>query len=128
MSRKKISTGHISEQAVGYSRAIVDGDTISFSGTTSQNEHGQVIGKSVYEQTCAIFDLFDSVLQQEGFSRSDVVFLRVYLVSMDQLGQFDRAFTEYYGTIHPCCTLVGIASLVDPKLLIEIECEAVKTL
>ena len=53
--------------------------------------------------------------------------LRVYLVDMDNLPQFDQAFKEHFGEINPACTLVGISDLVDEGLLIEIECIAEKS-
>ena len=62
------------------------------------------------------------VLESEVFALNDVVMVRVYLVDMKHVEDFDKAFIEYFHEIRPSCTLVGIKELVKPDLLIEIEC------
>lgn len=47
--RKNISTNTPSEKRVGYSRAVRINNRIYFSGTTSMDEKGDVVGKSLYE-------------------------------------------------------------------------------
>lgn len=124
--RKNISTHTPSEEKVGYSRAVVINNRIYFSGTTSQNEKGEIIGKDVYEQSKYIFEKISEVLSSNGFKLEDTVLVRAYLVDMKQLEGFDRAFREMFLDINPACTLVGIKKLVDEKLLIEIELTAEK--
>lgn len=45
---------------------------------------------------------------------------------MKDIAGFDRAFIKHFSHIKPCCTLVGINELVNPDLLVEIECIAEK--
>jgi len=121
MVKEKYSTGTASEKRVGYSRAIKVGDKLYFSGTTSQDENGNAVGNTVYDQTKSILDKTIQVAKQAGFFPEDVVLIRAYLVDMNQISEFDRAFSARFKDINPCCTLVGISALIDPQLLIEIE-------
>lgn len=122
--RKEISTNTPSEKIVGYSRAVRVNNTIYFSGTTAQDEKGKIVGENVYEQAKYIFQKISKVLEDQNYSMDDVVLVRAYLVDMKQLPGFDQAFSETFKNSKPACTLVGIKELVDPRLLIEIECIA----
>lgn len=119
--RKNVSTHTPSEERVGYSRMVVVGNRAYVSGTTSVDEKGKIVGKTVEEQANFIFEKVGKVLTKNGFSPKDVVRMRAFLVDMDQLPGFDNSFKKHYGQIHPACTLVGTNNLVDPGLLIEIE-------
>ncbi|MBI2029365.1 RidA family protein [Candidatus Gottesmanbacteria bacterium] len=124
--RKNISTNTPSEKFVGYSRAVRVRNTIYISGTTSQNEKGEIIGNTVGGQTKFIIKKIKSVLENENFSLNDIVETTVYLVDLKNLKDFDKVFKKYFYSINPTCTLVGINSLVDEKLLIEISATAQK--
>ena len=125
-SRKKFTTGTPSEKRVGYSRAVrsIDGKRLYVSGTTAQDNKGNIIGKSVFDQADYIFKKLKGVVANAGFSESDIVLVRAYLTDMKQISDFDRVFIKHFKKINPACTLVGISNLVDPGLLIEIECVA----
>lgn len=124
--RKEISTHTPSEDRVGYSRAVRIDNRIYFSGTTAQDGKGNVVGKNVYDQSKFIFEKVIKILAGEEFSVNDIALVRAYIVDMKQLAGFDKAFSETFINSHPACTLVGISQLVDPKLLVEIECIAEK--
>ena len=124
--RKNISTHTPSEERVGYSRAVVVGNRLYIGGTTSVDEEGTVVGDNVEVQTKFIFSRINTVLKEGGFIPEDIALVRAYITDMDQLPQFDKVFREYFEEIKPACTLLGISQLVDPKLLIEIECIADK--
>ena len=74
-------------------------------------------------------------LQEAGLSLKDVVYLRVYLTAdKGKEGKFDypgwfEAYAQFFGTadnpVKPARSTVGVASLVNPDWLIEIEAVAV---
>lgn len=111
---------------MGYSRAVKINNKIYFSGTTSVNEKGLIIGESLYDQTKYIFKKIGNVLRDEGFSFGDVVIVRAFVTDFTDLEEFDKAFKETFSKIKPACTIVGINELVSEELLIEIEVEAEK--
>jgi enamine deaminase RidA (YjgF/YER057c/UK114 family) len=61
-------------------------------------------------------------LERAGFSRGDTVQTRMYVVGIavhaDAVG---RAHAELLGSVRPAATMVGVAELVDPELLVEVE-------
>ncbi len=74
-------------------------------------------------------------LKEAGLSLKDVVYLRVYIAAdktkegkFDYQGWFD-AYAKFFGTadnpVKPARSTVGVASLVNPDWLIEIEAVAV---
>lgn len=125
-TRVNISTNTPSEKRVGYSRAVIVDRTIYFSGTTSVDEKGNVAGKTVYEQTDFIIKKIEKVLKRSGFKNENVVLVRAYLTDMKNLSEFDKAFKKHFSKIKPCATVLGVSELVNPDLLIEIECIAEK--
>lgn len=126
--RKTISTNTPSEQRVGYSRAVVINNRMYITGTTAVDETGTTKGETLGEQTEYIFQKITGVLKKGDFSLKDVVMVRVYVVDMKQLDQFDTMFKKHFGTVNPCCTLVGVSSLLKEDVLVEIELVAEKEL
>ena len=124
--RRNISTNSSSEIKVGYSRAVLVNGRVYVSGTTSTNEPGNTVGKSVYDQATHCFKKVLSAIKSAGFTADDVVSVTAYLVDMKRIEEFDRAFAEHFFEVKPCCTLVGIKDLVREDLLVEIECVAEK--
>lgn len=125
MERTKYSSGVIWEEKVGYSRAIKIGDRIIISGTTAI-EDGKLVGEGdAYLQTVTILKKISRVLEQAGSKLEDVVRVRVYLTDMSKFEEVGRAHGEFFRNIRPAQTLVGISALVDPKMLVEIEAEAI---
>lgn len=123
--RENISSGVIWEEKVGYSRAVKIGNRIIISGTTSI-EDGKLIGEDdAYLQTVTIIKKIKRVLEQAGSKLEDVVRVRVYLTDIGRFEEVGRAHGEFFRSIKPAQTLIGISALVDPKMLVEIEAEAV---
>jgi enamine deaminase RidA (YjgF/YER057c/UK114 family) len=121
----KYSSGVIWEDIVGYSRAVKIGDRILMSGTTSIVD-GKIIGEGdPYLQTKTIIDNIETVLHQAGSKLEDIVRLRVYVTDISRWEEVGKALGETFKKIKPAQTLIGISALVDPKMMVEIEAEAV---
>ena len=113
------------EEKVGYSRAIKIGDRILISGTTAI-EDGKIVGEGdAYLQTVTILNKISRVLEQAGSKLEDVVRVRVYLTDISMFEEVGKALGEFFRNIRPAQTLLGINALVDPKMLVEIEAEAI---
>jgi enamine deaminase RidA (YjgF/YER057c/UK114 family) len=65
-------------------------------------------------------------LAQVGYSLADVVRSRVYLANAADVDAVARAHGEVFGDIRPAATMVAGVSMVDPKMLVEIEVDAWK--
>ena len=123
--RVKYSSGVIWEDLVGYSRAVKIDNRILISGTTSIVD-GKIIGEGdPYLQTRTIIDKLETVLLRAESGLEDIVRLRVYVTDISGWEEVGRALGETFKKIKPAQTLVAVSALVDPKMMVEIEAEAV---
>jgi enamine deaminase RidA (YjgF/YER057c/UK114 family) len=126
MQRQRVSTGTPWESQYGYSRAIRSGPFIFVSGTTATDAQGSVIAcGDPYEQTVYILDKIRTALDECGATLSDVVCTRAYLVNVDDWPAVARAHARSFADVRPAATLVEVRRLVDPRLLVEMEVQAV---
>jgi enamine deaminase RidA (YjgF/YER057c/UK114 family) len=127
MKRNLISSGTVWETKFGYSRAVQVGNQIFVAGTTAVDDRGEVVGLgSPYEQARFIFQKIERALVQAGSSLRDVVRVRTFVVDIDRWEEVARAQGEVLREIRPAATLVQVRALVDPRLLVEIEADAIK--
>ncbi len=121
----KYSSGVIWEDIAGYSRAVKIDSRILISGTTSVVD-GIITGENdPYIQTRTIIDKLETVLHQADSRLEDIVRLRVYVTDISRWEEVARALGETFKKIKPAQTLVAVSALVDPKMMVEIEAEAV---
>jgi enamine deaminase RidA (YjgF/YER057c/UK114 family) len=123
--RQKYSSGTKWESIVGYSRAIKVGERIYVTGTTATNERGAIIGAGdAYAQTAQAIRNIEQALKALGASLENVVRTRMFVTDISRWEEYGRAHGEFFSAIKPCATMVEVAKLVDPDMLIEIEVEA----
>ncbi len=126
IKRTKTFSGTPWEPKVGYARAVLVGETAYVSGTTGTDMSGKVLAPGdVYAQTVQTIRNIESALQRLGMGLDNVVRTRIYLTQIDRWEEAAKAHVEFFGQIHPATSLIGVARLVDPEMLVEIEAIAV---
>jgi enamine deaminase RidA (YjgF/YER057c/UK114 family) len=110
---------------VGYSRALVIGDVCHVSGTTDAGPDGrsQHPGDAV-AQARASWAIVTRALEEAGFALEDAVRTRTYVVRIEDAPAVAAIHGQLFGAIRPAATLVQVAGLIDPSLLVEVELEA----
>ena len=123
--RRRISSGGPWEGVAGYSRAIVVGDMCWVAGTTDAGPNGtsQHPG-DVAGQARAVFGMIERALAEGGFALADVVRTRMFITDIGHSAALLAVHGEIFGEIRPAATMVAVAGLMHPSLLVEIEAEA----
>lgn len=124
-ARLRISSGGPWEASAGYSRAIVVGDACWVAGTTDAGPDGtsQHPGDAG-AQARAVLAIIEGALAQGGFALGDVVRTRMFVTDLNDVPAVSAVHGEIFGAIRPAATLVAVAGLIHPSLLVEIEAEA----
>jgi enamine deaminase RidA (YjgF/YER057c/UK114 family) len=118
-TRILVSSGSDFESAVGYSRAVRVGPYIAVAGTT-----GPGAAHDIGAQTREALRRIEVALSQVGAMLNDVVRTRIYVTDMSRWREVAKVHSEVFGEIRPAATMVEVAALIAPDLLVEIEADA----
>jgi len=125
-ARRNLDTGTPWEPVVGYSRAVRIGAQVFVSGTTATAADGSIVGVGdVYAQARQALANIKAALTPLGARLEDVVRTRLFVTDIEQWREVARAHGEVFASIRPACTMVEVKRLIDPRLLVEIEADAV---
>ena len=126
MSVIRIGSGAPWEGVVGYSRVVVRGDTAWVSGTTSVVDGVVVHPGDAAAQIRQALATIAEALERAGFSIGDVVRTRMFVTDISRWEEIGRAHGEVFGDVRPATSMVQVAALIDPAMLVEIEADAVR--
>lgn len=126
MVRQKVSSGAPWEPVVGYSRAVRVGNQVHVSGTASVDGRGQVAHPGdAGSQARRALEIIMQALADVGASPRDVVRTRIFVTDISQWEAIGRAHGEAFGEIRPATSMVEVARLIHPDMLVEIEADAI---
>jgi enamine deaminase RidA (YjgF/YER057c/UK114 family) len=124
VTRIRISSGSAFEERVGYSRAVRVGKQIWVAGTAPIMPGDADPPAGAYDQAQVCLGIIERALVEAGASLDDVVRTRIYVTDAALIEDVGRAHGEAFGRARPATTGI-VATLLDPRWLLEIEVEAI---
>jgi enamine deaminase RidA (YjgF/YER057c/UK114 family) len=121
---RKISTGTPWEPVVGYSRAVAAGDYVFVAGCTSVADDEFVHDGDAQAQTAQAIANIAGALAEFGLRLADVVRTRMFVTDISRWQEYGRAHGAAFGEAMPATSMIGVAALVDPRMLVEVEAVA----
>jgi enamine deaminase RidA (YjgF/YER057c/UK114 family) len=123
-ARRRVSSGAPWEEAAGYSRAVAAGDFIFVSGCTSIADGEVVYEGDMARQTEQALLNVSAALKQLGASLADVVRTRIYVTDISRWAEVGEAHRLAFADALPATSMVQVAALIDPRMLVEVEAVA----
>ncbi|QKW05955.1 RidA family protein [Streptomyces sp. NA04227] len=123
---RRVQSGTPWEESIGFARAVAAGDRVLVAGTTSFKGtvlHGE---SDPYEQAKVAFTNALDAIAEFGLGPESVVRTRMYLTHTRDVDQVGRAHRELFGAVRPVATLLVVQGFVDPRILVEVELEALR--
>ena len=121
--RRRISQGSAFEEAIGYSRAVVDGPWAFVAGTTGYDYTTMTIAPGVAAQVEQALANVASALGEAGMSLDDVVRVRYYLADREDWPACWPIVREAFAVARPAATMV-VCGLQEDAMRIEVEVTA----
>jgi enamine deaminase RidA (YjgF/YER057c/UK114 family) len=120
---ERILVPGILEPVSHYCHVVRAGPHVWVSGVVGMDGNGHV-PEGVVEQFDLAINVMDQCLKAAGASAEHVVKVQVFLTEIAERSAINPRRIAYFGDHRPASTLVEVAALVDPRLKVEIECQA----
>jgi enamine deaminase RidA (YjgF/YER057c/UK114 family) len=105
---------------------VAAGDFVFVSGCTSVADGVFVHDGDAGAQTTQAIANVAEALERLGLGLGDVVRTRMYVTDMSRWEEYGIAHGAAFGEAMPATSMIGVAALVDPRMLIEVEAVAYK--
>ena len=121
---RRLGSGAPWEAVIGYSRVVVAGPFVFVAGTTGTVDGRVTAPGDAHDQTVQALRNIEAALASAGAGLADVVQARVFVTDISRWAEVGRAHEEVFGHARPVSAMVGVAGLIDPAMLVEIEAVA----
>ncbi|MFW5789871.1 MAG: RidA family protein [Bacillota bacterium] len=111
MKREVISTNGAPAAIGAYSQAVKAGDLVYISGQIPLTPDGNLLTGDVSEQTRQSLENLKAILEESGSSLEDTVKVNIYASDMDDFGEINDVYSEYFKTEPPARAFVEVARL-----------------
>ncbi len=125
--KKIIKTDKAPAPVGPYNQAVVSGNIIFTAGQIAINPHtGELESDDIRLQTERVIKNLEAVLQEGGYTLSDVVKTTVFLKSMDDFAAMNDVYQKYFAGESPARSAVEVSRL-PRDVRVEIECIAIQS-
>jgi len=124
VQREVIQPASIVDPRPRYSQGILTtgGRLLFIAGQTAVDSAGKVVGRGDIARQCEqVFRNLQAVLEAAGGSFEHLVMTTTYLTDPAFRPVFSETRSRFYGREVPASTLVVVAALANPDLLVEVD-------
>ncbi|MDJ0941226.1 MAG: RidA family protein [Woeseiaceae bacterium] len=122
----RIHSGAPWEPLAGYCRAVRAGNIVAVSGSAAVDENGELVGEGdIHAQSVQCLKVLEAALENAGSGLADVVRTRMFVTDISQWEAVAKAHRAFFGDAPPATSMVEVSALIDPRMLVEIEADAV---
>jgi 2-iminobutanoate/2-iminopropanoate deaminase len=126
MKVERFSPANVPKPIGPYGHVTKAGPFISISGTAGVDPStGELAGPDAYAQTRQILRSFRTMLEGVGSSMTQVLHVHVFLISIDDFEEMNRAYGEEFGNHLPARTVIGVSALPKKGALLTMNLSAV---
>ncbi len=97
------------------------GDYVFVSGCTSVAGAEFVHPGDAYGQAARAIANVAAGLEALGAGLADVVRTRLFVTDISRWQEYGRAHAEAFGSTRPATSMIEVSSLIDPRMLVEVE-------
>jgi 2-iminobutanoate/2-iminopropanoate deaminase len=111
-----------------YNHIAKVGQFITIGGTAGVHPGtGQLAGPDVYSQAKQILESFQIMLQSVNSDLDHDIHINVFLKDMQDFEDMNRAYVDVMGSHRPARTVIGVAELPKPGVLLTMNLTAITT-
>lgn len=120
---ERIMLSGIMEPVSHYCHVVKAGPMVWVSGVVGMSADGVIPAETVAQFDVAI-DVMDQCLKAAGAGPEHVTKVQVFMTDITERALINPRRIAYFGSSRPASTLVEVSALVDPRMKVEIECQA----
>lgn len=121
---QRVTLDDILEPVSHYCHVVEANGIVWVSGLVGMKADGSIPADTAAQFDIALADM-DKCLKAVGANVSDVTKVRIFVTDIADRAAINPARQAYFGDHRPASTLVEVSALVDPRMTVEIEAEAV---
>lgn len=120
---ERIMLSGVMEPVSHYCHVVKAGPMVWVSGVVGMSADGVIPAETVAQFDVAI-DVMDQCLKAAGAGPEHVTMVQVFMTDITERALINPRRIAYFGSSWPASTLVEVSALVDPRMKVEIECQA----
>ena len=120
----RVTIPNILQPVSHYCHVVEANNIVWVSGLVGMFPDGTIPLDTLAQFDVAMADM-ETCLQAVGSTRHDVVKVRVFMVDISERELINPKRIEFFGDHKPASSLVEVSALVDPRMRVEIEAEAI---
>jgi 2-iminobutanoate/2-iminopropanoate deaminase len=121
MARRAVETADAPAPVGPYSQGVVAAGVLYCSGQVPLDPAtGELVAGGAAKQARRCLESLDAVCREAGATLADAARLTIYLTDLEDFGEVNEAYAEFFSEPHPARSAIGVSAL-PKKALVKID-------